>query len=822
MSTDQQLKWRKTDRLTLRETERTRTDQFKPSYFEPRPDPTIGLGSARHVWRISMELLDKPNEGFGLDLNDDVMFGRGEGQPDLVDLNPYDAVEMGVSRTHAVMRPTANKLYLIDLNSTNGTYLNSKKIGKNTPYSITNGDVISFGHLHFTVRVVDRPRGMTDMLSKQVDLATALSTMAKAVTSQLEIREVLNQALDMTMNLTDAGEAVIWLVDEESGDLFMEAQRGIEDEEMLEKRLPMEASLAGEVISTGKSLRATHEDDAEKIKVVTGYLVESLMYVPMALGGVPFGVLQVAHQQPGRIFDERDESMITAVADFAAIAVQNARVYEATDEALRDRVRELTTLNQLSSMVSSTLSLPEVYNVLRDELGNHWDVEGSELWLLDEERTAFARLSELDDTDGPASPVEWHPVGEGLTGRVAATGEPTFTNKLNVHKYFKRAIDTIKNIEPDSLAAVPLFVSDEVVGVLVLFNKSNGKFDERDVERLSSFATPVGNAIKNATLFATSERERATVRALTGTLEQPIILIDDRGEVAISNEAAEHILESHMGALFDGIRELVGKTGEVILGSTTYITSVQHVKSLGTIILMQDISYVKQLESARTEFIYALSHDLKSPITGIRGYASLLDAAYELDERGKRFIKNITLGTDRILDMIGQLLDIAQLNESPEKYHAPFDLGKAVSNAVTDVTGGALEKGITLDYQVEGEPFEINGDEKRLYRSALNLLDNAVKYSPTETNVTVRLIYADDGVKFLVADQGPGIPEKDIPHVFERFFRVKGTETKLGIGLGLELVAATSRAHDGNVMVRNVEGGGAEFTINLPASLKVE
>jgi signal transduction histidine kinase len=139
------------------------------------------------------------------------------------------------------------------------------------------------------------------------------------------------------------------------------------------------------------------------------------------------------------------------------------------------------------------------------------------------------------------------------------------------------------------------------------------------------------------------------------------------------------------------------------------------------------------------------------------------------------------------------------------------------------VEGAALAKTIKIRLKVEGKRYPIRGDTTRLARSFQNLLDNAIKYGPDNSQVLVTLDYTPDTIRISVLDEGPGVPAEDIPHLFERFYRgQQRTKGGLGHGLGLVLVDATARAHGGEAMVENVEGHGARFTICLPSSLRVE
>ena len=194
----------------------------------PHDPQTIDV-SATPVWRVRFELIADPTVRFGLDINGEVVLGRSGTRTGFVDLSTFDSGNFGVSRQHAMLRPTASNLYVLDLGSTNGTRRNGIDIGIKTPYGLANGDKLTFGHLEFFVRIVERPISQTAMLRGKADLSDALVQMAKAITSQLDIAEVLNQALEMALTLTEAGESAIWLIDEQSGDLLLVADLGIED-----------------------------------------------------------------------------------------------------------------------------------------------------------------------------------------------------------------------------------------------------------------------------------------------------------------------------------------------------------------------------------------------------------------------------------------------------------------------------------------------------------------------------------------------------------------------------------------------------------------
>lgn len=771
------------------------------------------------IWRVHLELAQDPQNRMGLDVNGEIVLGRDSEDDNAVDLKQFEASLLGVSRQHLMLRPTASHVYATDMGSTNGTMRNGRSIGVRTPYPLTDGDTITLGKLRLVFRIIERPHFQTGVLEKKIDLADALTEIAKSITSQLDLDQVLNQMVETAMTLTSAGETSIWLVDENSGDLFLEAQRGIEDENIQRMRLPInEDTLAGKVIKTGQSTRVWRQPGEDQIKVKTNYLVEALAYVPLTLGGVTFGVLAATHRDKGKRFDERDERLLTAIADFAAIAIQNARTYQATDAALARRFKELSALNELSRAVSSSLDLDTVYEVLTDQINNHWPVESISLSLLDEQGKKLRKYKR--STKSASRGTRPFSLNEGIIGFVAENNEVVMTNSPADHEAYNPFVDNLNGDAPSSIASVPLQVQENVVGVLTLFNKADGPFTDSDVDRLQSFANPVATAVENARLFKESERQRAAIQATAHTLSQPLLIIDEAGDILVANDAANALLSTNMAQLFEAISSGIGQTKETKIGENTFLTTAEHLADVGTIVVMQDITYVKQLEADREDFLHMLSHDLKNPLTAIVGWKSLLERTAELDSRGERYLRQIGVAVDRMLVMIEQLLFTVTDNESVSLMQKPFNFSELVERVEFDVAGAALHKVIQITCEITGERYDIEADENRLYHMMLNLVDNAIKYSPRETAVSIQVEYAPKQITIQVMDGGPGIPEENLDKVFEKYFRGNDAKDQPGSGLGLSAVKVIAVAHGGNISVCNRPEGGAHFTVTLPGSLR--
>lgn len=230
---------------------------------------------------------------------------------------------------------------------------------------------------------------------------------------------------------------------------------------------------------------------------------------------------------------------------------------------------------------------------------------------------------------------------------------------------------------------------------------------------------------------------------------------------------------------------------------------------------------LKQLDQLKNEFVAHVAHDLKSPLSVIYSYAELLQQFNGLDKEGQDFLREIHTAISRMRSLIGNVLNINRIEMGIEAELGPTDIAEVLNCSAGTLQGLAREKGISLALDLSNGLPLINGASVRLGQVLLNLVGNAVKFTPAGGNVSVSGSHEGERVIIKVADSGPGIPEDLMPKLFQKFSKLNQQETRKqeGHGLGLAIVKSIIDAHKGDVWVESVPGAGSTFAFSLPLSL---
>ena len=341
--------------------------------------------------------------------------------------------------------------------------------------------------------------------------------------------------------------------------------------------------------------------------------------------------------------------------------------------------------------------------------------------------------------------------------------------------------------------------------------------------------------------------ERDKVSLILDCMDEGLILLDEEGKVLAINRAARTLFgfpegEQEDGALLltrsrrlrEAIHDCQEKHSSIMLDVDALTEDARSLRlfvspvsgrqyegqPVGTSILVSDVTELKKAEGIRSEFTANVSHELKTPLTSIKGFTDMLSSgmvASPADQ--KRFITMIGVEVDRLIDLINDILKLSELEsvaiDQTEERSAVLD---AAHDTASLLEPSAKAAGVTL--AVEGESVTVGVPMSRLKELLFNLMGNGIKYSENGGSVTTRVRVEDGKAVISVADQGIGIPQEDQSRVFERFYRVeKGRARKNGgTGLGLAIVKHITQLYGGTVSLESEVGKGSTFTVTLPVA----
>lgn len=235
--------------------------------------------------------------------------------------------------------------------------------------------------------------------------------------------------------------------------------------------------------------------------------------------------------------------------------------------------------------------------------------------------------------------------------------------------------------------------------------------------------------------------------------------------------------------------------------------------SIGIVITVQDITDIKRLENMRSEFVANVSHELKTPLTSIKGFSETLRYVDDSETKNK-FLDIIDKESERLTNLINDILILSNIENIHKMESEYFNPGDVIENVLDMVKSQAYKKSIIIKYN-DCFNSEILGSKDKFHQLAVNLIENAIKYSNENGIVKIDLTLEEQYFVFKVKDNGIGIPKNDIPRIFERFYRVDKSRSTRGTGLGLAIVKHIVKLFNGEISVKSKVGRGSTFTVKI-------
>jgi PAS domain S-box-containing protein len=404
-----------------------------------------------------------------------------------------------------------------------------------------------------------------------------------------------------------------------------------------------------------------------------------------------------------------------------------------------------------------------------------------------------------------------------------------------------RTLDLDPNLpQPASLLAVALHHENRYYGAMWAAYDQARTFSESDARFITTLAGQAALGAANAHLFLNVEASRRQLEAILNSTPDPVLVIDPQNRLLLANPAAGKVVGVEVDKsggqpvdklikqrpLLDLLQAAPGEkqSAEIVFpGGRTYLATASSVvadgRPVGRVCILRDVTHFKELDSMKSEFVATVSHDLRSPLTLMRGYATMLEMVGELNDQQQGYVRKIISGVENMSRLVNNLLDLGRIE---------IGVGLQVENVpihdIIERVAGALQlqasqKSIVLSVdEARDLPAMIEADQALLHQGVYNLVENALKYTPNGGQVVVRVRAAQKDLVFEVQDNGIGIAPSDMPRLFEKFYRGKQREARSqhGSGLGLAIVRSIAERHGGKVWVESEIGKGSTFFLRVP------
>jgi signal transduction histidine kinase len=557
--------------------------------------------------------------------------------------------------------------------------------------------------------------------------------------------------------------------------------------------------------------------------------IRSYTCLPLTMWNHVIGVLSLAAETP-QIFRPADADFLLQIAQHIAGAVWNALLHELEQK----RRHTADALAQLSKIINSTLEFDEVLERALQQLARVVEYDTASILLVEGDNLKIAACQGFEDPQALVGAV-FRVEEDNISHRTMRTKRVRVVpdvQQLPEWGHNRADVEGFERIR--GWIGAPLLVRDQSIGLLVIDKLEPDFYTDEDGETVAAFATQIAIAIENARLYQATQQQLDKLAAILTDTTDAIIVLDEARRIWLLNPAARRTLKLPRDKRFVGqplqsieLPELCTAletaqtaqqpmTSEIVGPDNLSLNaSFAPVRGVGWVIVMQDITPFKELDRLRTEWVAAVSHDLKNPIQVIQLGAALLEIDGPLNELQLERIKIIQRGTEQLSDLVADVLDLARLEAGPSLRLAPANPVDIITASLAEVEHLVIKKQQQLTSYVAPDLPIIQSDGKLLQRALVNLLGNAVKYTPLGGKIALRAGLIESGLSIEVVDNGQGIPAEALPHLFERFYRVPGSNAE-GTGLGLSIVKSIIEKHNGTIRVTSAQGRGSTFTIALP------
>jgi two-component system, OmpR family, phosphate regulon sensor histidine kinase PhoR len=359
-----------------------------------------------------------------------------------------------------------------------------------------------------------------------------------------------------------------------------------------------------------------------------------------------------------------------------------------------------------------------------------------------------------------------------------------------------------------------------------------------DIKKIENVSNAIASLKSSFDLrISTLDSENARLATVLEQMIDGVIIVDSNGLIQFANPAAQKLFETS-NALGHSVTEVVRshqlvdawrrcqQTREIQSESVELparrqflqIVAIPDTHASGSLLLVQDLTRVRRLETVRRDFISNVSHELRTPLASLKALTETLQNGALADpDAGPRFLSRINTEVDALTQMAQELLDLSRIESGQvDLIIAPLAPKRLINSAADRMRMQAERAGLKLSVNCEEELPNVHADQSRLEQVLVNIIHNAVKFTKPGGEIVLEAGSSNEGVRFAVRDTGVGIPADSLARIFERFYRVDRSRTGSGTGLGLSISKHIIEAHGGKIWAESEEGRGSAFYFEIP------
>lgn len=688
----------------------------------------------------------------------------------------------------------------------------------------------------------------------------------KVLQSLYQISEISSQAKDLDSLWQPLFQQILQIMQVDAGTLLIlegnvlqrKVAIGLDPQIMQEPPIPLGKGISGKVAQSRKPQIIS---DLTREKTASAVLqqadLHSLITVPLQARGQLLGVLSIFTRQQ-RQFQRSDLELLSTISNQAALSILAIKSSDLLLENQR-KLEQLDALNQISKSISSLFNFEETLYTTLGVMAKIFHSEKGLLTLLDfKTHLLKGVLPAFGLADNQALDFRVR-TEEAISGQAFYRGIPILQNQIDSQT--KEVLKRAHIFDVKSMIAAPLRVKSQTLGVLHLFSQSENNFQKVDLGLFSILTSQAAVVVNSSMMFSQIAEEKNKAEILLSSIGEGVYAVDKDLKLIFVNSAVEKLTgwlsEEVAGQRYSEVLPLLDKdkkpiapeerplkqvlnSGKTISRSQGYFLERRDKTSFpiafttaaiynaqgkitGAIVAFRDKTAELEVEEMKKELISIATHELRAPITGMKGYLEMIleGQTGQVPAETQEVVSEVWQINENLAILVDDLLNVSRLEQGRMQFNLqPIDAAEQIEATLKTFQAQAKKKNLKLEFQKPTKPLpQILADPERYNQVLINLVSNALKY--TIQGKVVVVLALDRAGRYLetqISDSGVGISGQDQKHLFEKFYRIKNAKTRQvsGTGLGLWICKQIAQRMSGKIRVRSQEGVGSTFSFNLP------